>query len=184
MPFLEAVLRCCSEPVLPLPFFYSQEVLPLLPVQEGRGGWRLPSPLHRVHGALQASVEPAGISRLLFVGSLERLGDVCSLTFNPSGISIDGLMIMPVRGASPNTVLGLKDPSVCPFIPLPLNLSGNEEVNLAKHALTSQWSPGLLEPGGGHGNPLQDSCLENSTDRGVWWAAVHGVAKSQTRLGD
>lgn len=93
MPFLEAVLRCCSEPVLPLPFFYSQDVLPLLPVQEGRGGWRLPSPLHRVHGALQASVEPAGISRLLFVGSLERLGDVCSLTFNPSGISIDGLMI-------------------------------------------------------------------------------------------
>ena len=38
-------------------------------------------------------------------------------------------------------------------------------------------------PGGGHGNPLQDFCLENSMDRGAWWAIAHGVAKSQTRLG-
>ena len=34
-------------------------------------------------------------------------------------------------------------------------------------------------PGGGNGNPLQYSCLENSTDRGAWWATVHGVAKSE-----
>ena len=34
----------------------------------------------------------------------------------------------------------------------------------------------------GHGNPLQYSCLENPMDRGDWWAIVHGVAKSQTRL--
>ena len=33
-------------------------------------------------------------------------------------------------------------------------------------------------PGGGHGNPLQYSCLENPMDRGVWWATVHGVTKS------
>ena len=32
----------------------------------------------------------------------------------------------------------------------------------------------------GSGNPLQYSCLENSTDRGAWWAIVHGVAKTQT----
>ena len=37
-------------------------------------------------------------------------------------------------------------------------------------------------PGGGHGNPLQYSCLENPMDRGGWWATVHGVAKSWTRL--
>ena len=37
-------------------------------------------------------------------------------------------------------------------------------------------------PGGGHGNPLQYSCLENSTDRGAWQATVHGATKSQTRL--
>ena len=34
-------------------------------------------------------------------------------------------------------------------------------------------------PGGGHGNPLQYSCLENPMDRGAWWAAVRGVAESQ-----
>ena len=37
-------------------------------------------------------------------------------------------------------------------------------------------------PGGWHGNPLQYSCLENPMDRGAWWAAVHGVTKSRTRL--
>ena len=37
-------------------------------------------------------------------------------------------------------------------------------------------------PGRGHGNPLQYSCLENSTDRGVWQTMVHKVAESQTRL--
>ena len=37
-------------------------------------------------------------------------------------------------------------------------------------------------PGGGCGNPLQYSCLENSMDRGAWWATVYSVAKSQTHL--
>ena len=36
--------------------------------------------------------------------------------------------------------------------------------------------------GEGNGNPLQYSCLENSMDRGVWWATIHGVEKSQTWL--
>ena len=31
-------------------------------------------------------------------------------------------------------------------------------------------------PGGGHGNPLQQSCLETPVDRGAWWATVHRVA--------
>ena len=39
-------------------------------------------------------------------------------------------------------------------------------------------------PGGGHSNPLQYSCLENPTNRGAWWAIVHRVAKSWTRLSD
>ena len=43
--------------------------------------------------------------------------------------------------------------------------------------------PGLgRSPGEGNGNPLQYSCLENPMDRGAWWAAVHGVAKTRTRL--
>ena len=37
-------------------------------------------------------------------------------------------------------------------------------------------------PGGGNGNPLQYSCLENPMDRGAWWATVYGVAKSHTQL--
>ena len=37
-------------------------------------------------------------------------------------------------------------------------------------------------PRGGHGNPLQSSCLQNPMDRGAWWDAVQGVAKSWTRL--
>ena len=45
--------------------------------------------------------------------------------------------------------------------------------------------PGLgRSPGEGNGNPLQYSCLENPMDRGAWWATVHGVLKSQTRLSD
>ena len=49
--------------------------------------------------------------------------------------------------------------------------------------------PGLIpglgkSPGEGNGNPLQYSCLENPMNRGAWRAAVHGVAKSQTRLSD
>ena len=43
--------------------------------------------------------------------------------------------------------------------------------------------PGLGgSPGGGHGNPLQYSCLENPMDRGAWWAIVQGVTKRWTRL--
>ena len=45
--------------------------------------------------------------------------------------------------------------------------------------------PGLGRfPGEGNGNPLQYSCLETLMDGGAWWATVHGVSKSQTRLSD
>ena len=53
---------------------------------------------------------------------------------------------------------------------------------------TKSW-PTLCNPkncklGEGNGTPLQYSCLENPMDGGAWWAAVHGVAKSRTRLRD
>ena len=41
---------------------------------------------------------------------------------------------------------------------------------------------GLLREG--NGTPFQSSCLENPTDEGAWWAAVHGVTKSRARLSD
>ena len=43
--------------------------------------------------------------------------------------------------------------------------------------------PGLvISPGGGYGNPLQYSYLENPTDRRAWWSTVYRVSKSRTRL--
>ena len=42
----------------------------------------------------------------------------------------------------------------------------------------------MTNDGEGNGNPLQYSCLENPMDGGAWWAAVHGVARSQTQLSD
>ena len=45
--------------------------------------------------------------------------------------------------------------------------------------------PGLgRSPGGGRGNPTQYACLEDSMDRGAWWATVHGVTKRLTELSD
>ena len=57
--------------------------------------------------------------------------------------------------------------------------------NLSAKAEDASSVPGLgRSPGGGHGNPLQYFCLENPMDRRAWWAAVHGVTQSQTRLSD
>ena len=42
------------------------------------------------------------------------------------------------------------------------------------------WIPGSGRFPGGHGNPLQSSCLENLMDRGAWGVTVHGVAKGWT----
>ena len=58
-----------------------------------------------------------------------------------------------------------------------------------EESVCSAGDPGLILglgrcPGEGNGNPLQYSCLENSMDRGAWWATVHGITKSQTQLSD
>ena len=52
--------------------------------------------------------------------------------------------------------------------------------------LCFQWKslPNWCYLGEGNGTPLHYSCLENPMDGGAWWATVHGVAKSQTRLSD
>ena len=42
----------------------------------------------------------------------------------------------------------------------------------------------VQSPGEGNGNPLEYSGLENSMDRGAWWATVHGVANSRSQLSD
>ena len=65
---------------------------------------------------------------------------------------------------------------------LPWWLSGKESTcNAVDLGLT----PGLRRPPGEkNGYRLQYSCLENPKDRGAWWIAVHGVAKSRTQLSD
>ena len=66
---------------------------------------------------------------------------------------------------------------------LPWWLSGKESAYNAGDTGDADSIPGLGRfPGGGNGNPLQYSCLKNSKDRGAWWAIVHVVAVSQTRL--
>ena len=63
------------------------------------------------------------------------------------------------------------------FIPIPKKGNAKEHSNYCTIALISHTSNGE-----GNGTPLQYSCLENPMDRGAWWAAAHGVAKSRTRL--
>ena len=55
----------------------------------------------------------------------------------------------------------------------------NLPANTGDMSLIPGWG---RSPGGGHGNPLQYSFLENPMDRGTWWATVHGVAESWTQL--
>ena len=57
--------------------------------------------------------------------------------------------------------------------------------SLSANVVDAGWIPGMgRSPGEGNGNPFQYSCLENPMDQGTWWATVHRVAKSRTRLSD
>ena len=58
----------------------------------------------------------------------------------------------------------------------------NLPANSADTGDTGSVPGGGRRPGGGHSSPLQCSCLENPMARGAWWAAVHRVTKSRTRL--
>ena len=61
--------------------------------------------------------------------------------------------------------------------------SGSVGKESACNAGDAGLTPGLGRSlGGGHGNPLQYSCLENTRDRGAWWAIVLRVTKSRTRV--
>ena len=83
---------------------------------------------------------------------------------------------------------------------VPPNLQGSSPSSHLKHCIALSHHKGACQGtveslswhfpitqlglGEGNGTPLQHSCQENPMDGGAWWAAVHGVAKSQTRLSD
>ena len=77
-------------------------------------------------------------------------------------------------------------------IELPYNFKASQVALVVKNLLANardlrdvgSISGSGRSPGGGHGNPLQCSCLENPADRGVLRATVHGVSKSRTWLSD
>ena len=72
---------------------------------------------------------------------------------------------------------------LCMYIGLPQWLNGRESTCNAGDTVDMGLIPGSgTTPGGGYGNPLQYSCLENPMDRRAWWATVQRVTKSQTQL--
>ena len=82
------------------------------------------------------------------------------------------------------TVKGFSRANTCIYLPqgVPGGSDGKESISNAGDLGSI---PGLGRSlGGGHGNPLQDSCLENPMDREAWRATVLGVTKSRTRLSD
>ena len=88
----------------------------------------------------------------------------------------------------PVQFLGREDPLEKGRLPTPVFLGfpdGSEGKESTCNVGDLGSVPGLeRSPGGGHGDPLQYSCLENPMGRGAWWATVHRVTKSQTQLRD
>ena len=80
-------------------------------------------------------------------------------------------------------VLVRKHTTACQLKPKPKKSRISSRITIP---FMSDWvrSLGREAPGGGHGNALQYSCLDNPMDRGAWWATVHRVSKSPTQLND
>ena len=108
---------------------------------------------------------------------LEGARLLITIPASPSGLVL-------VTGLLPNlTYITYLTYSYAITLGLPWCLSSKEFVCNAGDAGDTVSIPGSgRSPGGGHGNPLQYSCLENPMDREAWWATLHGVTKSWTRL--
>ena len=98
-----------------------------------------------------------------------------------------GLEVFKILFCFVSVVLGLRcyaQAFSCGF-----SLMGFPWSSVGKESTCSAGDPGSIpglgrSPGEGNGNLLQYPCLENLMDRGAWWAAVHGAAKSWARLSD
>ena len=121
------------------------------------------------------------VTDFIFLGSKITVNGVCSHEIKYA-CSLEG-KLWQTHSFLPTKVHTVKDmvfPVVIYSFP-----GGSED----KVSACSEGDLGLIpgsgrSPGEGNGNPLQYSCLENPMDGGAWWAAVHRVAKSQTRLSD
>ena len=90
--------------------------------------------------------------------------------------------IFPTQGSNPGLPSCRRIPYQQSHKGSPDNSPGKESACNAGDQGSAPWSE--RSPGEGNGNPLQYSRLEHPMDRGAWWAIVHGVAKSRTRLSD
>ena len=71
------------------------------------------------------------------------------------------------------------------YLGFPCDLKSKKKKKICNAGDLGSMIPGSgRSPGVGNGNTLKYSCQGNSMDRGAWWAIVHGVTKSQTRLSD
>ena len=151
--------------------------------------WRFESKFHLVahdmHDCVALSfslIYPYHISKLTELSKYTHicarvyicvLGFPGSLVSKESTCSAGDRSLIPGSGRSPGEGIFIDFPGDC-------DSDGTES---ACNAASLDSIPGLGKfPGGGHGNPLQYSCVENPIDRGAWWATVRGVTKSQTQL--
>ena len=113
-----------------------------------------------------------GFGGNLIKGKLIRLPE--KQTASRYNVNPNPLHVLPYRSEVP-----FLSRFFCPHICRYLGGSDDKEsaCNVGDPGLNPAWG---RSPGEGNGNPLQYSCLENPMDRGVQWAAFHGVAKSQT----
>ena len=142
---------------------------------------------------------PSGFPRR--PGTLPGLGGAAQPWQAPSSHVLDRAQTPPerevhARGAPPPapallerfTCLHLPSPSHAVGITSPQGQrTGFPSGSEGKESACNAGDPGSVlgrSPGGGHGNPLQYSGLENPMDRGAWQATVHRVTKSRTRLSD
>ena len=87
----------------------------------------------------------------------------------------------PIDGSPPGSPIpGILQARILEWVAIAF--SAKTELTLQHHFMTHKWEAIERGFGEGNGNPLQYSCLENPVDRGAWWAAVHRVTQSWTRL--
>ena len=124
--------------------------------------------------------QPENMKEVAFINNIQQA------LYSPLHCSqISALPSTGISLSSPGSLLGVPSwyPRVAQFF-WPC-LTASLVAQRLKHLPVMREIPGSgRSPGEGNGNPLQYSCLENPMDGGAWWATVHGVAKSWTRLSD